>query len=45
MKALVIGGGAIGASCFYHLLDRGLRDVLLLEQAGLGSGSTGRSAA
>jgi glycine/D-amino acid oxidase-like deaminating enzyme len=45
LTAVVIGGGAIGASCFHHLLERGVRDVLLVEQAGLGSGSTGRSAA
>jgi sarcosine oxidase subunit beta len=44
-RAVVIGGGAIGASCFYHLVERGVGDVLLIEQAGLGSGSTGRSAA
>jgi len=43
--AVVIGGGAIGASCFYHLVQRGVRDVLLVEQAGLASGSSGRSAA
>lgn len=42
---VVIGGGAIGASCFYHLVARGVRDVLLVEQAALASGSTGRSAA
>jgi sarcosine oxidase, subunit beta len=44
-QVVVIGGGAFGASCFYHLTTRGVRDVLLLEQATLGSGSTGRSAA
>ncbi len=44
-SAVVIGGGAIGTSCFYHLVERGLRDVLLVEQAGLASGSSGRSAA
>jgi glycine/D-amino acid oxidase-like deaminating enzyme len=44
-RAVVVGGGAIGASCFYHLVERGVRDVVLLEQATLGSGSTGRSAA
>jgi sarcosine oxidase subunit beta len=43
--AVVVGGGAIGASCFYHLVERGVRDVLLVEQAGFASGSTGRSAA
>jgi sarcosine oxidase subunit beta len=44
-RVVVIGGGAFGASCFYHLTARGVRDVLLVEQATLGSGSTGRSAA
>jgi sarcosine oxidase subunit beta len=44
-RVVVIGGGAIGASCFYHLVQKGVGDVLLIEQAGLGSGSTGRSAA
>jgi sarcosine oxidase subunit beta len=44
-RVVVVGGGAIGASCFYHLVERGVRDVLLVEQAGFASGSTGRSAA
>ena len=44
-QVVVIGGGAFGASCFYHLTGQGVRDVVLLEQATLGSGSTGRSAA
>ena len=42
---VVIGGGAIGASCFSYLVERGVRDVLLVEQASLASGSSGRSAA
>ena len=41
---VVIGGGAIGTSVAYHLADRGLTDVLVLERSGLGSGSTGRAA-
>jgi sarcosine oxidase subunit beta len=44
-RVVVIGGGAFGASCFYHLTARGISDVALVEQATLGSGSTGRSAA
>jgi sarcosine oxidase subunit beta len=44
-RVVVIGGGAIGASCFYHLVERGVRDVVLVEQASLASGSSGRSAA
>jgi len=42
---VVIGGGAWGTSAFYHLVERGVRDVVLVEQAGLASGSSGRSAA
>ena len=44
-RVVVIGGGAFGASCFYHLTAKGIDDVVLVEQATLGSGSTGRSAA
>ena len=44
-RVVVIGGGAFGASSLYHLTKRGITDVVLLEQATLGSGSTGRSAA
>jgi sarcosine oxidase subunit beta len=44
-RVVVIGGGAVGTSCFYHLTRRGVRDVVLLEQATLASGSSGRSAA
>jgi sarcosine oxidase subunit beta len=45
MRVVVIGGGAIGASTFYHLARRGIGPVTLVERHGLGSGSTGRSAA
>jgi sarcosine oxidase subunit beta len=44
-RVVVIGGGAFGASCFHQLTARGVTDVALVEQATLGSGSTGRSAA
>jgi sarcosine oxidase subunit beta len=44
-RVVVIGGGAIGASCFYHLTRRGLGEVWLVERRTLASGSTGRSAA
>jgi glycine/D-amino acid oxidase-like deaminating enzyme len=44
-RVVVIGGGAFGASALYHLTKQGITDVVLLEQATLGSGSTGRSAA
>lgn len=45
VRAVVIGGGAIGTSCFYHLVERGVGDVVLVEQGTVASGSSGRSAA
>ena len=44
-EAVIIGGGALGASVFYFLTRLGMRDVVLLEKGGLASGSTGDSAA
>jgi len=41
-EVVIIGGGIIGASVAYHLTQRGMRDVILLESDSLGSGSTGR---
>lgn len=43
--AVVIGGGVIGASTFYHLSMRGLKNVVMLEMRKLASGTTGVSAA
>ncbi len=45
VQGVVIGGGTVGTSCFYHLVERGIRDVVLVEQGALASGSSGRSAA
>lgn len=44
-EAVIIGGGVMGCSVLYHLARLGMRDVVLLEQDVLGSGSTGRSQA
>jgi dimethylglycine dehydrogenase len=44
VQALVIGGGAVGCSCLYHLSLLGWRDVLLLERDELTSGSTWHAA-
>lgn len=44
VRALVIGGGAVGCSCLYHLSLLGWRDVLLLERDELTSGSTWHAA-
>lgn len=43
--AVIIGGGALGSSILYHLTQKGLRNVVLLEKGELASGSTGDSAA
>jgi sarcosine oxidase subunit beta len=43
-SVVVIGGGVIGLSVAYHLARRGVRDVVLVEQAELGSGSTSKAA-
>jgi sarcosine oxidase subunit beta len=40
----IIGGGVIGASVAYHLTERGVRDVLILEREdAAGKGSTGKA--
>jgi len=43
-KAVVIGGGVVGASVLYHLAKHGWTDVLLLERSELTSGSTWHAA-
>jgi sarcosine oxidase subunit beta len=40
----IIGGGVIGTSIAFHLAEAGVRDVVLIERAELGSGSTSRAA-
>lgn len=42
--AIIIGGGVIGASCAWHLLDEGITDVLLLEKDRPASKASGRAA-
>ncbi|MCF6273799.1 MAG: FAD-dependent oxidoreductase [Rhodobacteraceae bacterium] len=44
LKALVIGGGAVGAGIAYHLAKAGWKDVVLLERDELTSGSTWHAA-
>ncbi|MBL8706752.1 MAG: FAD-binding oxidoreductase, partial [Rhodospirillales bacterium] len=44
MKCLVVGGGAIGTSIAWHLAERGLGEVVLLEQDRFGAGTTWHSA-
>ena len=43
-QAVVIGGGAIGASVLYHLIKAGWKDVVLLERDTLTCGSTWHAA-
>jgi dimethylglycine dehydrogenase len=43
-RVVVIGGGAVGASCLYHLARAGWTDALLLEKNELTSGSTWHAA-
>ena len=44
VKALVVGGGAVGISIAYHLAKAGWQDVVLLERDELTSGSTWHAA-
>ena len=43
-RAVIIGGGVVGASTLYHLARIGWTDVLLLEKSELTSGSTWHAA-
>ena len=38
LQVVIIGGGIIGNSVAYHLAQRGVKDVVLLEQNKLTSG-------
>lgn len=43
-RVVVIGGGAVGASCLYHLAKAGWSDSVLLEKNELTAGSTWHAA-
>ena len=43
-RCVIIGGGVGGTSIAYHLAERGMEDVILLERSQLTSGSTFHSA-
>ena len=43
-RLVIIGGGAVGASCLYHLAKAGWTDCVLLEKNELTSGSTWHAA-
>src|SRR5215218_3729862 len=43
-EIVIIGGGVVGASVAYHLAERGVSDVLILErESQQGCGSTGKA--
>ena len=42
-EVVVVGGGVMGTSTAFHLAEAGV-DVVLVEQAGLASGSTSKAA-
>lgn len=43
-EVVIVGAGVMGASVAWHLVQRGARDLLLLDRApGPGAGSTGRA--
>ncbi|BBH67994.1 FAD-dependent oxidoreductase [Actinoplanes sp. OR16] len=44
VNVVIIGGGVMGLSTAYHLARAGVRDVLLLDKASFGSGSTCKAA-
>ena len=43
-RVVIIGGGAVGASCLFHLVRAGVGDCLLIEKDELTSGSTWHAA-
>jgi len=43
-EVVIVGAGAIGCSIAYHLTQRGQRDVVIVERATIGAGSTSKAA-
>ena len=44
VSVVVIGGGAVGLSTAWHLVEHGITDVTVLEAVDLAAGSSSRSA-
>lgn len=42
-ELVIVGGGVIGASAAHYLMEKGARDVVLLERGAIGSGETAKS--
>jgi len=43
-EVVIVGAGAIGYSIAYHLARRGQRDIVVVERATIGAGSTSKAA-
>src|ERR687889_2682280 len=43
-SVVIVGGGVVGTSIAFHLAEAGVKDVLLIERAELGSGSRAKGA-
>jgi sarcosine oxidase, subunit beta len=43
-SVVIVGGGVVGTGIAFHLAEAGVEDVLLVERAELGSGSTAKGA-
>ena len=43
-EVVIVGAGAIGCSIAYHLAQRGQHDVVVVERATIGAGSTSKAA-
>ncbi|TNB67253.1 FAD-binding oxidoreductase [Arthrobacter sp. BB-1] len=41
-EVVIIGGGIMGVSTAWHLADRGVKNIVVIEQAELGSGSSAK---
>ncbi len=43
-EVVIVGAGAVGCAIAYHLTSRGQLDVVVLERATIGAGSTSKAA-
>jgi len=43
-EIVIIGAGSTGSSIAYHLAKKGVKDIVVLEKLGIGSGATGHAA-